>query len=242
LCRSAHPSIDAFLESVPEWASLGKFLIAQNLKRCEDVDRLFPPNDSGWYAYLFNALLTDGGAPAFADSNVGIITFNYDRSLEAYLHEALQARFGMAPDEALGIVQDLPILHVHGSLGEYPAIPYQASRDFEELVALSQSIQIVHELPDDDEHFCNPMFKRGHQMLLSAERVFFLGFGFHPDNLRRFRFFSPESTRGKTIRATVPGIGGQHWRNLAARLSESGISFPRDPSACNGFFHRSVTL
>ena len=47
LSRGAHYSIDAFLELFEEWVPLGKFLIAQNMKGRERVDRLFPPADSG---------------------------------------------------------------------------------------------------------------------------------------------------------------------------------------------------
>ena len=72
-----------------------QILITRELKRHENVDRLFPPNHSGWYQYLFNQLLDNGDAMGFSKSQLNVVTFNYDRSLEAYLHEALMARFKM---------------------------------------------------------------------------------------------------------------------------------------------------
>lgn len=78
LSRSGHYSIDAFLEAFPDWAPLGKFLIAENLKNCESIDRLFPPSDSAWYQYLFNGLLAGDGSPGFEENRLSIITFNYD--------------------------------------------------------------------------------------------------------------------------------------------------------------------
>ena len=194
LGRSGHYSIDAFLEKNREQAELGKFLIARELKKHENINLLFPPHDSDWYQYLFNQMLATDGSPDFAANQLGIITFNYDRSLEAYLHTVLQARFGIAEDEASKILKVIPIIHVHGILGEYPAAAYQSKAELSELVNISSQIQIIYEISDHSDGFCNPMFEQAHKILATAERIYFLGFGFHPDNIRRFRFFTPEYT------------------------------------------------
>jgi hypothetical protein len=116
LSRSGHYSIDAFLETVPEDMKLGKYLIALCLKQLESVDRLFPPNDSGWYQYLLSSLLGSSVSP-FSGNQLTIVTYNYDRSLEAYLYHALIAAvFGMTDVEATEELARIPILHVHGIL------------------------------------------------------------------------------------------------------------------------------
>ena len=208
LSRSGYYSIDAFLETVPEQAALGKYLIARELKRRESVDALFPPHTTdSWYQYLLNVLLGDGRKPCFQPNSLGIITFNYDRSLEAYLHHALQSRFKISADEAARVLSEIPIIHVHGILGSYPAVPYAASTDPQELLAISKEIQIIHEIEDVSDGFCNEMFEQAHGMLKAAERIFFLGFGFHSDNVRRFCFFTPESMAGRLVKATTNGFG-----------------------------------
>ncbi len=144
LSRSGYYSIDAFLETVPDQAALGKYLIARELKRRERVDALFPPLSTGsWYQHLLNVLLGDGSKTNFHGNSLGIITFNYDRSLEAYLHHALQSRFSINGDDAAAVLSEIPIIHVHGILGSYPEVPYIESAEPAELLAISKKIHII---------------------------------------------------------------------------------------------------
>jgi hypothetical protein len=244
LGRSGHYSIDAFLETDLEYAALGKYLIAYELKQYESIDRLFPPNNSGWYQYLFNCLISDG-VSRFSENKLGIITFNYDRSLEAYLHTALQNRFRMAASEAEKFLKVLPIVHVHGILGKFPEIPYNGQRDFDHVLEISQQIQIIHEMSDQDGKFCNEMFEQAHEMLASAQKIFFLGFGFHRDNVRRFRFFEPENIKGKMLKATTLGLGTLERESLVKRLADSGFTidtFPVMGINCEEFFRHIALL
>src|SRR5205085_958335 len=113
--------------------------IARELKKREVVDALFPPRSTGsWYQYLLNVLLREDGTAHFQPNSLGIITFNYDRSLEAYLHYALQSRFRIHGDEAAAVLSEIPIIHVHGILGSYPEVPYTASSNSQELMKISQ--------------------------------------------------------------------------------------------------------
>ena len=82
LSRAGYYSIDAFLEFSNQ-KDLGKYLIACKLKEHEILDRLFPPNDSGWYQVLLSTLIAEHESNV-EKSNLSIDTFNYDRSLEAY--------------------------------------------------------------------------------------------------------------------------------------------------------------
>jgi hypothetical protein len=245
LSRSGHYSIDAFLEKNREQAELGKFLIARELKKHEDINLLFPPHNSGWYQYLFNQLLAPDGSPDFAANQLGIVTFNYDRSLEAYLHTALQARFDINEDEAAKKLKSIAITHVHGILGKYPEARYQRETELSELMNISSQIQIIHEISDQDVGFCNAMFKQAHEMLVKAKRIYFLGFGFHPDNIRRFRFFTPENTTGKLILSTLRGLGTRERNDLIARLIPAGFKssdFDSGGYECNSFFKYSASL
>lgn len=244
LSRSGHYSIDAFLADAGDQIELGKFLIARELKRVEDLDRLFPPNNSGWYQYLFNQLLVDG-KPEFACNNISIITFNYDRSLEAYLHTATMNRFGMSPEDASQALSEIPIVHVHGVLGEYPAVPYTNTDSADELLAISKGIKIIHEIEDRSDGFCSNAFEKSSGLLSDAERIFFLGFGFHHDNINRFRFFQPKNLVGKDIRSTTHGMQSLDHKSVPKRLERFGIpkeAFPNNSASCDLFFSRTAYL
>ena len=237
LSRSGYYSIDAFLETVRDQADIGKFLIARELKRHEQMSELFPPADSGWYQYLFNRLLERNNPVGFEKSNLGIVTFNYDRSLEVYLHEALTARFGMESKEASSVLSQIPIVHVHGSLGPYPKVPYVSSCETSELYEISKQIQIIHEVEDRNDGFCNNEFEKANSLLSEAEQIIFLGFGFHPDNVRRFRFFSPDNIQDKHIYATTYRMGKIEHADLVSRLEPLGFKTNHfNGWSCNEFF------
>lgn len=236
LSRWDPSSIDAFLEANRGYLALGKFLIARQLKRLESVDRLFPPDDAGWYRYLFDCVFANGTAE-FALSRLKIVTFNYDRSLEAYLHTRIQSVFKLTSSQAFEVLGRLPVVHVHGCLGDVVAYPYESTASIDKLIEISQRIQVIHEIDDRHDGFCNAMFRAAHDWFVDAERIYFLGFGFHADNLRRFRFFSQETTKNKLLRATLPGAGPQEQKALLDRLGPLG--FPTEAITsftCNQFF------
>jgi len=243
LSRSGHYSIDAFLETVPGQADLGKFLIARELKQHEDIDKLFSPNNPGWYQYVFNRLFEDIDISRFSSSRLSIITFNYDRSLEVYLHEALVARFQMPADEASSILSHVPIIHVHGTLGNYPNTPYESNCQPDELLKISKKIQIIHEVSDPEDGFCNQEFEQANELLNQAECIYFLGFGFHPDNIRRFNFFSLEKTSDRKVHATARGIGAVQMASLVARLEPLGFNSSMfSGNTCDNFFSHVAAL
>lgn len=221
LSRSAHYSIDAFLESVPDETELGKYLIAYCLKQFEDVDRLFPPSNSGWYQYLFNSLLGSSDSP-FADNALTIVTYNYDRSVEAYLNNALVARFDMSPQQAIAELQKIPVTHVHGILGAFPDIPYQVTDDVNTIRSLSTSINIIHEIQDTGNDFCSSDFELANAAITAASKVVFLGFGFHQDNVRRLNVKWAGSDR--KVFSTFVDTSAEEYTRLINRLSEYGFS------------------
>ena len=94
LRKSGRLSVDAFLEHRTEFIEIGKCAIAQQLIRQEYPEKLFSVDSSeNWYQYLFNKMST-----SFEDlsaNELSIVTFNYDRSLEHYLHTAIMNAYGV---------------------------------------------------------------------------------------------------------------------------------------------------
>lgn len=221
LSRAAHDSIDAFLETVPDETELGKYLIAYSLKQLEDVNRLFPPAKSGWYRHLFKSLLGSTESP-FADNALKIITYNYDRSLEAYLYNALIARFDMSSQDAVAELEKIPIIHVHGLLGAFPDTPYESTEDVNVIHAISASIIIIHEIRDRESEFCSSEFEMANAAINAASKVVFLGFGFHQDNVRRLNV----NWAGNDLKvfSTFFDTTREEYNGLIDRLSEYGFS------------------
>src|SRR6266853_4129728 len=115
LRRSGQPSVDAFLEYRPEFLDLGKTAIAALLIPFEVEDKLFG-GDRNWFEYLFKRL---GESPQeIAESRLAVITFNYDRSLEHFLFTSLRNSFNLPFDRVQALMQNIPIVHFYGKLGE----------------------------------------------------------------------------------------------------------------------------
>lgn len=239
LARSSYSSIDAFLEDNRDFRDIGKFAIAYTLKCFEDVYNLFPPNESGWYKDLFNCLV-DKGEENIDKNKVTIITFNYDRSLECYLHHALINRFRKSGDDEASLLNKIRIIHLHGILGNYPEENYCKPIMHEGLLKISQGIIIIDELNDSKDQFCTNNYQIAHEALKNAERIFFLGFGFHEDNIRRFQFFTPASIEKPLVRSTTYGLPHLDRVKLIDRLRKYGFKsemFPTSNPTCNNFFH-----
>jgi hypothetical protein len=246
LGRGVYSSIDEFLEKNPDYIDLGKLLIVRCLKQYEDVEELFPAKKSGWYHYLASSLLTDD-PNEIPNVPLTIISFNYDRSLEAYLHEVVANRYRMSRAEAWKIVKRLKIIHPHGVLGAYPEIPYKKTEiEGSALLAkLASGIRVIHELGDaKPTAFCSPQFRAANQALRNAERIFFLGFGFHEANLRRFGFFSADSLLSVFVRSTCCGLETREKASLVRRLGAFGFGEDvlRLKSDCNNFFRKVADL
>jgi hypothetical protein len=234
LSRFDSASIDFFLERNPEYTDLGKLLITDCLKQYEELERMFVPHSAGWYRYLADSLQSPDG---FVSAPLTIVTFNYDRSLEAYLHQILIYRHRMSTESATQTLQQMRILHPHGILGRYPETPYTTKYDGISLSSISGDIRLIYEPAETDGGFCAPEFETANRALQEAERIYFLGFGFHEDNIRRFRFFSAESLAGKEVHGTTLGMGARAKKVLRQRLARFGFSQGFDSSSdCYEFF------
>ena len=204
-------SIDRFLEEWSEFAEVGKLAIAATLIPAEIPAKVFPgdgPHES-WYELLWTALAARSGL--FRENQLSVITFNYDRSLEYYLWEHLAVLHRGNLPEALRDYQSVEIIHVYGSLGDLPVYggtgrAYSPELEPYEDILISAASRIHIANRDGDEP---PDFQRARELLESAHRIVFLGFGFHEENVDRLgRFREPwdERMRARThVAATIRG-------------------------------------
>ena len=187
-------SIDAFLERRPEFIDIGKWAIALFILRQEISANLFSfeTQDRGCYRYLFEKL--DADWDSYSDNKVSFITFNYDRSLEQFLFTKIQNTYGKTESECVDKLKRFPIIHVHGSIGKLPildkdGISYGADIDrYKEKSsvangAASRAAKQIKVIPENQT--TSEDFEEAYRLLSDAEHIYFLGFGYHADNMLR---------------------------------------------------------
>lgn len=240
--RAASPSIDAFLESRRDInLDLGKAVIAALLIPYEHENELFTRENNSdnakrrarrWYDYVLNRM----GATRddFRKNRLSVLTFNYDRSFEQFMLVALQHRHGITAKEAGQLLVDtVSIEHLHGQLGSLPDYghatnvrPYAQSVTPDSIRLSAQAISVVHE--DIDSH---SQFQRARDLLLTADQIWFLGFGYYPVNVERLgkENFIITSARNVGLWGTAYGLASaERVRVLAAVNSGLNIGGPED--------------
>ena len=219
LHASMQLSVDAFLErraeDTPEWVEIGKLAIAQALMPYEQEVFVLPKKEQqNWYEYLF-ARMADS-PDTFKKNDLSVITFNYDRSFEQFLFLGLQNSFGLDEEDAIELVESVPIVHVHGQLGPLPweedGRPYRVSQNTDDLEQAAAYIRIVHEAAMND-----PEYRKARGWLTRAEVVAFLGFGYHGKNVIRLR---PDESlhHGPEVYACAFGLIGYESESAVGQL------------------------
>lgn len=193
---SGDQSIDWFLKKFPEYSIAGKFLIldiilqAENdSKFLEDIRPEFRNQD--WYWYLYNEMSKyprgDTNPGNFLNNRISFITFNYDRSLEYFLHTCFTnghnfRNYKETPSE---LFKKIVIKHVYGQVApldwrrkkDEPFVGYRGyQQSYDLLDKLKGNIKLIDERTSSkNDDLCN--------LIMNAERIFFLGFSFADENL-----------------------------------------------------------
>ena len=228
LLNSGRLSVDAFLEYRDDFLDIGKTAIATALLPYETTSGLFrawtvkrmrpePIQADNWYD-LFFGVLSDGiPFDEFDKHKLSIITFNYDRSIERYLFTSLKNSYGKTDEECGEKLRKIEIIHVHGSLGPLswqpspdglPWIPYDSGTDPKVIKLAAQNIKIIHEGTAD-----TPEFTQARNILLNSTKVLFLGFGYHPANLKRLGIGTLK-IKHNNIKGTSLGLSYERKENI----------------------------
>lgn len=249
LSRSGYDSIDAFLAENIDHSRIGKLALTQVLISLERLERMYPPHPWNWYQYLFLKMIDDSNK-TLRGNQLAIVTYNYDRSIEAFIFHSMIARWRLSEEQAADELRHVPIIHVHGSLGAFPRFPYNQNvglspndEDVTECLERSESVKIIHELDDACEGFCSDEFRKAHELIKSAEKVYFMGFGFHEDNVRRLKVDWPDVPE---VRSTFQGMNSVTHSRLVDRLAHLGFDGNVLPFTgaltCSNFFGEKFVL
>jgi hypothetical protein len=182
-------SIDQLLEKRNEFIVEGKFFIALAL-----IDREQPSNlnsvkqrRKSWYQYLWRYIEAET-AQEIGNNKLSIITYNYDRSIDFFLRQAVTGLYNVSDEKAALILSNIPVMHLHGQLGclsiegKPGGRPYNGNRDMLAMREAMQGIRIIHE---SENYHQIPEFQRAADLLESAQKILVLGFGYHPVNIQR---------------------------------------------------------
>lgn len=190
--ESSTQSIDLFISRNPEFRDMGKraiiFRILGDERGSFFGEAMGENATQDWYTWLFGKLTDElvkkGDYERFGENDVSFITFNYDRSLEHFLYRSLVKSFnGIPADRIQEQLEQIRICHVFGRVGplEWQAkdggVEYGAPVASTDVDALCNNIRIVYEEED------SPELKEARNVLSTASRVFFLGFGYAKENL-----------------------------------------------------------
>jgi hypothetical protein len=227
LVRSINSTIDAFLEDRPSRRSIGAFAIAAVLMPLETESALFPHKD--WYPKLFRELsLTDFES----DSNIStILTFNYDRSVEHYLTETTKRTYeNQVQMQALAKLRKLPIIHMHGQLGDYPATPYSPQKNVEELKKGAEGIRMIH----DEGIGESDGFAEARQALKDARDVVFLGFGYDIRSLNRLDLY--DHVQERTIFGSAHAVTLQYREEIEKLFEAQKVNLDTANDLIDSYF------
>jgi hypothetical protein len=191
--RAVKPySIDSFLQTNPQYRTVGKAAIADVLVRAEKQKYLdLVKIEDDWYRYLLH-YLTSRSMNDYMDqaAKLAVITFNFDRSFERVLHTTLKHRFHVTKEKALELTKLIEVHHVHGCLGEpswlYPdhpeANPYGITKPDELTLAVKKAVAKIKIV---DDEIPRDVIERLQIPLRAAQFVYFIGFGFDERNIAR---------------------------------------------------------
>lgn len=195
-----------------------------------------------WFPAFFR-LLQEGiniSSLARLFENVSFINFNYDRCIEYYLYDALKRHYWLDDQRAAELMQGCNIFRPYGKVGKLPwqrtdpsAITVDFGSDQCDLIRAASQIKTFGEsLAANDE------INAAKETIAGAERLVFLGFAFHRQNVE---LISPgQACLTNSVFATTLGVSesdssviDKQLRNLVGSLNATVVL---KPMACCDFF------
>lgn len=207
-------SVDAFLERRTEFVDIGKAVMALELMKGEIHGNLWNASQN-WMKYLYTRMSTDT-LEQFAQNTVSFITYNYDRTLEHFLHTSLMNTYGKSEEKCAEVLSKIAIKHLHGRLGY---LPWQSERDVvpfglnpidaRYMEICQREIRIVHEdIADRDTDF-----NIARRILHEAKLIYFMGFGYGAKNVERLMF---EQVKAEHAEGTAAGLTNKESTAITA--------------------------
>jgi len=232
------PSIDELIDEwsdFPQFATVAKLAIAACLLRAEGQSGLmhkledkvawataFRPMRDSWASWLYQNV----GGPSIqrrfayrAFNHVAFVTFNYDRCLEQFLLANFMHACNLPLNDAAHALAQIEIHHAYGHLGRLAVDGHPQAVDFGTLEPFS-----VHRAASQIKTFTEEVETGAAERIWStvqnADRLIFLGFGFHSRNLDLL-FGTGRKCPELFVAGTSSLIGTRAWGATVDRLNSA---------------------
>lgn len=197
-------SIDNFIDSHSDDEKIeicGKLAIAHEVLEAErssllrhhsghqDIALNFEFVSDTWYPIFFQ-MLHEGKNRKDIETlfeNVKFIIFNYDRCLEHYLFNSIINYYGLGHEDAASLLNEVDFIHPYGQVGELPYLHKQSdcAVHFGDEADAHALLRVSKEIMTYSEHYNDrAQIKRLKSAMNNAQQVVFLGFAYHPQNLK----------------------------------------------------------
>ena len=239
--KSSDRSIDVWLVKNPSFKMIGKQAIASRILNGEykgDFREKAPYSDQDWYSYLWQRMTDSFTLPddykKLSQNELNIITFNYDRSLDQFLHESLTNAFydtfhGTSTKEVVEILNRRRIIHIYGQIGPLvwqrePNLPYGKDPSNVWPGRFANDIKIIYEAEN------TPEVEKAIELITKANRIFFLGFGYAKENLEILQL--PDILENQRIYGTALGLPKREIATISSRFKKRSYKPDIHPLDC----------
>lgn len=227
-------STDEFLKNrlnqeKSEEADFGKRLIAYEILKAEQ-ESTKPLKDKwlgniDWIQHLLSRIDQQPNWEEVLKQTV-FLTFNYDRVLEYCIFLYLTSDKQYADAAAHAFIKDMKIFHVNGFIGSLEEIPFGCVENgkYQEIAKGMETVWEKRQNRDESE-------KEKYQgFLKNAERVYFLGFSYIPDNLESIGIpRGAEIIRNAKVYATAMGLSSQNRLRISTYLDLKDFEKRNEP-------------
>ena len=200
----------------------GKRLIAYEILKAEQTSRL---GNIDWVQHLLSRIDQHDNWKEILKQTV-FLTFNYDRVLEYCIFLYLTSDKQYSDADAHAFIKEMQIHHVNGFIGSLEKIPFGAVENgkYQEIAKRMETVWEKRRNRDESE-------KEKYQgFLKSAQRVYFLGFSYIPDNLEYIGIpRGAEIIRNAKVYATAMGLSSQNRLRISTYLDLKDFEKRNEP-------------
>lgn len=194
-----------------EQADFGKRLIAYEILKAEQASRL---GNIDWIQHLLSLIDQQDNWEEILKQTV-FLTFNYDRVLEYCVFLYLTSDKQYADSNAHAFIKEMQIFHVNGFIGSLEEIPFGAVENgkYQEIAKRMETVWEKRRNRDESEK------EKYQDFLKNAQRVYFMGFSYIPDNLESIGIpRGAEIIRNAKVYATAMGLSPQNRLRISTYL------------------------
>jgi hypothetical protein len=219
-------SIDTFLDVHCEHQRIqlcGKMAIVKSILEAEQKSKLFVDAANRQFADLeglrktwyfdFARHLSDGVRMNEINrifEKVSFVIFNYDRCVEHFMYNALRHHYGIDEAVASAVMETLKVIHPYGDIGRLPwqhkdGIPFGFTANRANIEFIASRIKTFTEQIEERE-----MLAAIRDEVEVADMLVFLGFSYHPGNMKLLNL--GEHCKTERIFGTAVGISPSKCR------------------------------